>query len=206
MSQLDTDILIDNINRLISNKGITQVELTKILGMSQPNISKALNKKEKKCFTLSQVYDLAVYFHVSIDELVDNQQSVNASTSPRSIAAFITKLAEAHKIDFQPYKRTEHIYAVDFDSYEPECTESDQEITYPAIIFPSYWNPEDGKTIEEKCELHAEASQIGNDTAMLAVNKYLDRFQEIFKIYENGALSKETYDTVIADLLSHLRE
>lgn len=208
MSYLDTDILISNINKLMGDKNISQARLAEILGMSQPNVSKALNPKEKKCFTLAQIYDLARYFKISIDELVGNVRGMNASISPRSTAAFITKLAEAHDIDFIPYTRTECVFTPDFDPQTgyPDYNRTNQEVTYPTILLRSYWSVDEAKNEEEAQELWAEATQIGNDTAMNPVNKYLEQFQEIFKIYEKGDLSKQTYETVIADLLSHLRE
>ena len=63
MSNYDTDILIENINRLVTENGMTQAQLGEILGMSQPNISKALNKNDKKSFTLDQVIGIAKHFH-----------------------------------------------------------------------------------------------------------------------------------------------
>lgn len=44
----DKYILIENINHLLADKGMTQAQLGEILGMSQPNIRKALNKNDKK--------------------------------------------------------------------------------------------------------------------------------------------------------------
>ncbi len=208
MSYLDTDILISNINKLMADKNISQAKLAEILGMSQPNISKALNPKEKKCFTLAQIYDLARHFRISIDELVGNTRGINASISPRSTAAFITKLAEAHDIDFIPYTRKEWVFKPEWDPTTgyPGYDRTEEEITYPTILLRSYWDVDKAKNEEEAQELWSEATQIGNDTAMNPVNKYLMQFQEIFKIYEKGDLTKQTYETVIADLLSHLRE
>jgi transcriptional regulator with XRE-family HTH domain len=47
---------------------ITQQKLSKILGMSQSNVSKALSLNDKKCFTLNQVVGIADHFGVSIGE------------------------------------------------------------------------------------------------------------------------------------------
>ena len=58
MSNFDRDILISNINTLMSNNGVTQKKLGEILGMSQPNVNHALNPNEKKCFTLIKCQDL----------------------------------------------------------------------------------------------------------------------------------------------------
>ncbi len=208
MLHLDTDILIENINKLMKEKDISQKELAKKLDMSQPNVSKALNPNDKKCFTLAQIYEIAYQFRVSIDELVGNRRGMKASISPRSTAAFITKLAENHDVEFIPYTRSEHIYTPKFDEKYGACyaEEEDKEVTYPTILFPSYWVPKEPQDEEEASFIQDELTQCGNDTSMLPLNTYIERFQEIFKIYEKGDLSKETYETVIADLLSHLRE
>ena len=207
MSDFDVDILIKNIKKIMKDKNISQAKLAEILGMSQPNISKALSRNERKCFTLAQIYDLACYFKISIDELVGNVSGMEASISPRSTAAFITKLAEAHAIEFIPYSRTEEVFKLVEDtslSYV-DYSRVNEKVTYPAIILKSYWSPNDAPNEEAFQESLTEAFQVGNETAMLPANKYLDQFQEIFKIYEKGDLSKQTYETVIADLLSHLK-
>ena len=208
MSHFDRDILIQNIQALMANTNTTQKELGKILGMSQPNVNHALNPNEKKCFTISQIYDLARHFKISIDELVGNVRGMNSSISPRATASFITKLAEAHDIDFVTYTRKEWVFKPEYDpvSGYPDYNRCEEDVTYPTILLKSYWSVDEAKNEEEAQELWAEATQIGNDTRMHQVNKYLKQFQEIFKIYEKGDLSKQTYETVIADLLSHLRE
>ena len=66
MSFYNTDILIRNITQLMKDNGITQEKLADILGMSQPNVSKALSLRDKKCFTLDQVVGIAEHFGVSI--------------------------------------------------------------------------------------------------------------------------------------------
>lgn len=77
-------------------------------------------------------------------------------------------------------------------------------ISYPAIYLPSYWSLSDYSG--DDGEAYAEASQCGNDTRMQAVNDFLKQFKEIFTIYDHDGLSEDTYKTVVADLLSHLRE
>lgn len=208
MSDLNINILIENIKKIMKDKNISQTELAEILGMSQPNISKALKHKEGKCFTLAQVYDLSRHFNISIDELVGNVREMDVSISPRSTAAFITKLAEAHSIEFIPYSRTEEVFKLVEDtsfSYF-EYSGVNEKVIYPAIILKSYWSPKDAPNEEAFQESLTEASQVGNETAMLPVNKYLEQFQEIFKLYEKGVLPKHIYETVIASLLSHLKE
>lgn len=56
MQKFNVDILKQNISTLMKNEGVKQQELADIIGMSQSNISKALSLKEKKCFTVEQIF------------------------------------------------------------------------------------------------------------------------------------------------------
>ena len=73
MQELNFELLQENIRKIITKKSLTQSTLAEIAGMTQSNVSKALNAKETKEFTLEQVYRIAQYFGVSIDDLVGNK-------------------------------------------------------------------------------------------------------------------------------------
>lgn len=62
MSELNFQLLEENIRMLLVKNNITQQKLAEIAGMTQANVSKALNRNEKKRFTLDQVYRIAQYF------------------------------------------------------------------------------------------------------------------------------------------------
>ena len=49
---------------------VTQEELGKITGLSQPNVSKRLSEKDKSCFSFIQLLAIADYFEVSLDSLI----------------------------------------------------------------------------------------------------------------------------------------
>ena len=157
MANYDPNILIQNIDALMMNKKLTQRELAKVLGMSQPNVSKALNTNDKKSFTLDQVVGIAKYFDVPVDVLVGNHPKTSPDVNPLSIAAFITKIVEQNYAKFTLFKKEETVYELDDDGYkiEPEYKGKKQEISYPAIYFPSYTEPiHDSEIIE--------ATQFGN--------------------------------------------
>lgn len=59
MSELNFQLLEENIRMLLVKNNITQQKLAEIAGMTQANVSKALNRNEKKRFTLDQVYRIA---------------------------------------------------------------------------------------------------------------------------------------------------
>lgn len=78
----DRDILVDNINILISDNNITQSDLAKIIGTHQSRLSECLNKK--KDFTLPQVVAIADYFKISIDDLLNRPS--RAISSPDTLS------------------------------------------------------------------------------------------------------------------------
>ena len=205
MSNYDSDILISNIKSHMSAKGITQEKLADILGMSQSNVSKALNTKDKKSFTLDQVIGIAKFFHISVDSLIGEKDNTDISLTPRSIAAFLVKLLEEDHVEVFDYQKVENVYDIDDMSWPPSYTHENRNIKYPAFYLPNYWHIPSNASFDEQDELHAEMTQLGNETSMKAVNKFIHHFQEIFTIYKSGGLSEDTYRSVLSDMLSRLR-
>ena len=92
MSELNFELLQENIRALLKKHDLTQSELATIAGMSQGNFSKALNPEEKKQFTLEQLYRIAQHFGVSIDALVGNTSANEITTGPRAVLRFLVQL------------------------------------------------------------------------------------------------------------------
>ena len=206
MSNYNRDILISNIKSLMADNNTTQQQLADVLDMSQSNVSKALNTKDKKNFTLAQVVDIASFFRVSVDSLLGEKDNPNITVTPRSIAAFLVRMIEKEHAEFFEYKRKEDVYAVDDMSWPPSCTIEIRNLKYPAFYLPSYWHIPSNATSEEKGQLDAEMRVLGNETSMKPVNEFLHHFQEIFTIYKTGGLSEDTYRAVLSDMLSRLRD
>ncbi len=215
MLKYDRNILIDNIDQLRTNKNINKTQLAEIIGMSQPNLSKALNKKENKNFTIEQLIAIANCLDTSIDSLLVNHSNTSSTEiilTPRTIAHFISELIRNHDAKFASISVKETIYDVDFDpiNYSPTCKIRDKNVSYPAIYFPSYWvvpsEPTPELDFNDINELQSEAYACGNTTRMYPVNIFLTRFKEIFDIYDKKGLSGETYETIIEDMLNRLRD
>ncbi len=206
MPNYDSDILIENIKSHMNEKGITQETLAGALGMSQSNVSKALNKNDKKSFTLDQVVGIAKFFHVSVDSLIGEKGKSKITITPRSIAAFLVQIIESENAQFFEYEQEEEIHSIDDMSWPPLHNQTKKVIKYPAIYLPSYWYIPANLPHDEEQEWIAEMYQVGNDTAMKPVNEFLRHFQEIYTIYKNGSLSEDTYHSVVSDMLSRLRD
>lgn len=208
MANYDTDILIQNIRSLMDDKGMNQEQLAQILGMSQPNVSKALNLSDKKSFTLDQVVGIANYFNVSVDVLIGKRKNTTIATGPRAIASFLSEILASHKAEIVPYEHDEVVFEVDYDNYTycPSSKIENRTVTYPAIYFPGYWEVPEQAINEDTAYAISEATQCGNETAMQPINDFLRHFKEIFDLYDKGGLTEDTYNAVLSDMINHLRE
>ena len=209
----DSDILIENIRRLMDDNKVTQQMLADALQMSQSNVSKALSTEDKKSFTLDQVAGIAKFFRTSIDKLLGLASTHNPEISQRGVAAFIAALIENEKAEFIPYKREERVHIIDYNHInyengypEPRVIDEKKDVDYLGIMLPSYWYVPSDLTPYEEQELASEWCEIVNETAMCAVNTFLKDFKQIHNIHKNGGLTEETYRKVVNDLLSHLRD
>lgn len=211
MSKFNRDILNQNIEIQLKKKNINKSKLAEVLGMSQPNVSKALNPNEKKCFTLEQVINIADYFNVTIDSLVGSPKTdtIISANSSRDIAAFLSQCIENEKATVGEYKVEQTVFVEEFDSRDIFCThkQTTQTVKYPILYFSDYWSPsENSETDEEYSELMQEAFQCGNQTGNVPINNFLRHFLQIYNLYKKGELAEETYRTVVQDLLSHVPE
>ena len=208
MPKFDYIALKKNIKILIKNRNMTQQQLAEVLGMSQSNVSKALNDDEKKCFTVEQLYDIAEHFNVSVDELLGRHTGESTPGGQRGIGAFLAAVLSSGDGKCTRVKVKETVFDPYHAHYGPEImNREDPENEYWALYFPNYWNPsEEAKSEEEFHQLMAEATAAGNETLNLALNTFLQKYLEILRVYQKGEISKEAYEIVLNDYLSKLKE
>lgn len=208
MSELNFELLRENIRILIKKNGITQNDLAEIAGMSQSNVSKALNPAEKKQFTMEQVYRIAQHFGLSIDELVGNKAAEAASTSPRAILKFVTKLLSELKLKSTTIKVEEQVFEQIYNSHGyPDCKVVNREITYPAFYFPNHYQVEDfARCEEEEFETYSEFQNGGNDTRLQALNTILDKLLPMTRLYREKEIPEEAFQMILNGYLEQLPE
>ena len=71
ITDYDISTLIENIQRIMKERNITQEELAAAAGIAQPRISKIFKREGANCFTIQQLVAIASYFHVSVDSLLN---------------------------------------------------------------------------------------------------------------------------------------
>lgn len=214
MSFCDANILIRNIQSLMKTNDITQEKLASILGMSQPNVSKALSLKDKKCFTLDQVVGIADHFGVSIDYLVGNRSPKSRETGPRAVAEFLSKVIESHDAKYTTVNVEESVYEVkehynSFAGYVTEpATEAKRINSYLAFYFPDYWQIPDPSYVDDDSfeELLSDARYNGNESRMKPVNDFIRKFIQIFEIFDKKGVDEDAYRTVVDNYLSKLND
>ena len=206
MSKYDRDILIENIKLQMKKHDISQQQLAESIGMSQPNVSKSLNTKEKKNFTVAQLADIADLFHTSVDSLLGGKSAAPVSHTPRAVAAFLVQIIERGDASLFDYEKEEDTYEYHDNQWPPETVHEKKTIKYPAFYLPNYWYIPSDATDDQEQELYSEISQVGNETDMGPINEFLRHFREIYAIYKKGDLSEDTYRSVLSDMLSKLRD
>ena len=198
MQNFDIDILKRNVQKLMDEHGTKQEELADYLGMSQPNVSKALNLKYKKCFTLEQACRISDFYNVSVDYLVGKRTTYSAANN-REIVDLLITLIESGKVSFSEVNMTEQVYPEPFphESSDPY----NKEMQYPALFFRDYWLP--GEEDVDGSQF-ADILAGGNSTGNYSVNDFLRKFIQVYTLRQKGDLYDETYKAVVHDYLSRI--
>jgi len=194
-----------NIQRLLEARHVSQKDLGDIIGMSQPNISKALNLKEKKSFTIEQIYNIAKYFNVSVDSLLGSPASSSEKIEPIVILDYLTELLSKDLLRAKKIEVNETVYKEYFDECSYEFRPQDEKVVYPAFFFPSFSRSTDYeyKNFSDE-DLFYEFNSSGNATRYTRLNKILLDFIGIIRLYKNGEISQEAFEMILSDYKNKL--
>lgn len=209
MSNFNIDIQKQNIRILMENNRITQQQLADAIDMSQSNISKALSLKDKKCFTVEQIYRIAEYFNVSIDYLLGYKNEKYGNISQRDIGKFLISLIKNKTISLTRVSVSEMVFKSDIEEEEEEelpwLREYKANNEYLAFYFSNYWDPKEIAVDKADYEsLVQEALQIGNGSNNYKINEFIKNFLEIYKVYQKQQIDEEAYQVVVNNYLSRL--
>ena len=185
------DDLKENIRKCMKNKGVTQEQLGKEIGMSQSNVNKCLKTgNDSRNFTLAQLCALADYFGTTTDELLGRSEETR-KYSPLEICQLFAALISDYRIVHFDLKKTEEVkYPIDSDGQRTEK----KEVTYNAFYFPNYITLPKYFDWDRYFEYTAEVDIDGNDIPKnIAINEFLKNYIEIFEKYDKGEYSESNY-------------
>lgn len=203
MSDFNNDILISNIQKLMSNRALTQERMAEALGMSQPNFNHAIHSTGGKRFTIEQIFDIAHYFGVSIDWLMGNQGS--ETITPRAAAEFITKAVTSGAAKLTPFTVEEDNYCT--DEFTPPGHMQKTTVKYWAVYFPSFWDPRIDVIDEDDLRNKLALAQAGgNETPFWALNAYMDKFESFYELLKSRSMDEEDFQTLVAKHLNRIEE
>ncbi len=201
MQYFDIKILKKNIQNQMAKRGTTQKALADYLNMSQPNVSKALNLNDKKCFTLEQTYLISSFFNVPVDYLVGKRKA-DSIVSNQEIAQMLVALIETDKVSFSEINMTEVEHAPESPA-EPEGTTVNREMTYHSLYFRNYWTPipfYDDISGDQLLTLMSK----GNYTGNYDINNFLEKYIPAYKLYKNDGMDDAQYRDIVQGLLSKI--
>lgn len=207
MSELNFELLQENIRALLKKHDLTQNALAEIAGMTQANVSKALNRNESKQFTIDQVFRIAQHFGVSIDELVGNKSSETSKTSPRAMLALLTTLLCNANIRFTDITEEELIYDLFESDGILDCRRIKQKVEYQAFYFPDFMRPSDyAKNEQEYEDTDMEFCCTGNYSKYQKMNEVLKKLIPMIKLYRETEIPDEAFQMVLKGYLEQLPE
>ena len=90
MQNWNYDMLKTNINELMKKNNTTQKQLAEAIGMTQPNLSRAISDSYTTRLTVEQLVSISLYFKVSVDRLLGLSFDDDTKTSTKEICLFIT--------------------------------------------------------------------------------------------------------------------
>lgn len=205
MANLNYKLLKSNIRSLMEKRKVTQAQLAEITKMSQPNISKALNPEDKKNFTVDQLYDIAVYFGVSLDELVGNEVAEMRKTAPRYVLSLLVDLLCSDKARVTPWKRKEEVFILSEGVHGPSADHTYLEVEYPAIYFPSHYDF-DGSDYEDEevQERYSDFCMNGNETPFYEMNHIIKKLLPMIELYKDGEIPEEAFRMIVKGYLNEV--
>lgn len=196
---LDTTILKENIERLRKENGLKQEDLAKVLGLTQPDISKRLKPESTTSFTLDQVYILSQFFNTSIDSMIGNRPKPQSLTAS-DICHFLVDLIQQGQLKYFTHGVHQTAYRSEYDpesGYDLYCPHK-EDVTYHGFYFPNYWQFPDDMTPEEYSEYSAEAQACGNDMPTnIKVNDFCQKFIDAYEKHEDKTYSDDVYQTLL---------
>ena len=207
MLELNIKLLKDNINSLMKAKNLTQQQFADEIGMSQANLSKALNPNEKKYFTVEQLYRISQLFGISIDELIGSRAADSLYLSPQYIFTFLSKLLENHCVKFKPIEIEEEVYQPYRSEDGWDCDIHKEKHKYAALYFPDFNDPAYVSDSEDEYFENRDIfSQTGNESRFVKMNETLKKLINVYTLYSKQSIPKDAFEMILKGYIEELKD
>ena len=211
MPNYDNEILKANIEKLRSDNDMKQEDIAAIAGVQQSRISKLLGNDAGARFTIEQICKIASHFNVSIDYLVTGKEPQPISSTKKVCEALVT-LFENYSLETYDFDRIEKIsYPVtEYENgyHTSEIQTEKRTFKYHSLFFPYCWhfNPDREYTEEQLENLEFDERYCGNELSFnKEINKFLDAFIPVHKLYDAGKMPEDAYKYTVQSLLEGIK-
>lgn len=205
---------------------VSQPKLATDLNVGQPSISKCLTGKQS--ISIDLAYSLAEYFHVSLDELCRDPNSVvtvdtpvPTPSSPKDefikvceglAAVFKYAPLQTQEIELREVVFVEEITEDGIETgmhcQKKDYLNMDPVNKYISMFFPNYHEiATTFSSYVEAAEYQAELRDLGNTINQnVKINQFLKQLSDLYSIYQNNSITKEAYFHAIDSNLEKIRE
>ena len=202
MPNLNIKKVKKNIINAMNIKGYKQKDISRITGMPQANVSRALDLKQKHMFTVEQLYLLAEDFDISIDQLLGRKNSY-PNYSASEICSILTYLFEHNFLSHFTHSAKTTVTELEnqlvTDDVIPVPVQVEKEIEYKAFFFPNNWVTD--WPINDPDEV--EYFPYINDNYI--INNFLNKYLQIFPLFKDRILPEDAYRYAVNGYLDKIR-
>lgn len=199
---VDNMSLKHKIRMLLEERNISQTKLAEDIGMPQPNLNKKLSlNNDSHRFTLEQIWAIADYFNVSVDDLLGRKPKPNITTL-KERCIFLADLIERGVIRYNKFERDESYESpIDYDENGNVILDNKsgkKHSVYYSFYFPNYFSRKEAKDEEEYVLFDNTIRSGGNDISPnIKTNEFLCHFIEAFEKHKSGEYSDDVYQILL---------
>lgn len=204
-------ILIENIEKMITERNIKATKLARETDIAQPKMSRCLNRMGDTNFSIEDICRIADYFEVSVDFLMGRNKTKSDPVSNKEICRQMMRLIESGAVTVIEKDAEE-------DAYLPIEYPAD-EVTYPyeykkivskykMFYFSNYDQLPDPEGLDElerdeiceDCLINGTENEKGEE-----LNSFLDYYLKFLDLYKKNNLPRDMFDTAIEDRLNQMK-
>ena len=187
------EIFAERVKEALKEKGQTQRALAAAIYCEPGTLSKYLKPTDKLLPKIDTLYEMSAFLGVSADWLMGKSDRKRAGdiVSARDICNTIMQLRSLRCINLQSTTIQKHEFC-NYGEYEGS---EERDNDYTAYFFSNYFDDDDPSWYGDNCCPIAGS-----------INGFIGGYEHSTRGYEQGLYTRETYDTIIKNLLQNVSD
>lgn len=191
----DKEIFAERVKESLKERGQTQRALASAIHCEPGTLSKYLKPTDKLLPKIDTLYEMSAFLGVSADWLMGKSDRKRAGdiVSARDICNTIMQLRNLRFINFQSTTIQKHEFC-NYGEYEGS---EERDNAYTAYFFSNYFDYVD----DDPCWYDGNYCPTA-----ISINGFIAGYEHSTSGYEQGLYTRETYDTIIKNLLHNVSD